>query len=401
MSFPPIEVWPGTLADQGGVWCAECLEYIEPLAEGGDALQDHHVLQQSYLDDVFGKRSCPGWTVPVHQKCHQKVIDGLGASTRQFLDALHLKTETQQNSTHARLHDLGLYSLCLPAKTRLIEQLVAKGETDAALMALRHAITTASGTRWGDPLVKRCLKVKGASKDPWIVANRAGYAAAFGRLNDSTKLIAQARMLAGGLPPAKQKKLEVVLRRRNSQRVSGLYRADSDTVHAGFRDSEFAYEEAETPYSRKTALVIRASLFYRAGDLNSAHHAVFKLSRDPGEMPWLYEAEALMLYGLCELERNGDPGMVYWCLSRAQYIFCMLGLQSHAPVGTNRLFPGSKRDSMPGHVLMKAPSLTVNSPLSTSDLTEIRRDAIGYPKRPGGSTVWHVIREDLAVRPRT
>lgn len=401
MSFPRIEVWPATLADQGGVWCAECLEYIKPLAKCGDALQDHHVLQQSYLDDAFGKGSCPGWTVPVHQKCHQKVIDRLGASTRQFLDALHLKTETQQDATHARLHDLGLYSLCLPAKTRLIEQLVSKGENDAALIAVRHAIATASGTRWGDPLLKRCLRVKGASDDPLIAANLAGYAAAFGKLDDSTKLIGRARGLARRLPRAKRKKFEVVLRRRNSQRVSGLYRADSDTVDAGFRDSEFAFEEAETPYSRKTALVIRASLFYRAGDLRSAHDAVFQLSQEPGEMPWLYKAEALMLYGLCELERNENPKMVYWCLSRAQYIFCMLGLQSHAPVGTDRLFPGSKRDSMPGHVLMKAPCLAVDSPLSTLDLTEIRRDAIGYPRRPGGSTVWHVIREDLAVRPRT
>ena len=68
-SYPCKSQWPHQLTDAGGVWCYDCLGYIDPeTKKESDKHTRHHIIQRSLVKDLSeafriatGQQRCTEW----------------------------------------------------------------------------------------------------------------------------------------------------------------------------------------------------------------------------------------------------------------------------------------------------------------------------------------------------
>ena len=380
MAYPIKSSWPQTLADQHGVWCAWCLQYIKP-AEFQEQilpkrrLEWHHVHPKASIRKRFGDRFPLGWTIPAHSRdCHQPTLQTFASATDAYLQYLetapfnltdprsrvgrmgerdpYLKflqssaTHEETRDRHAqRLHDEGFYWLSALIKETIIRDILKQQEhrrSEASDRVLEYQVASAAGFRHRFP--PRFSRVKPPNR-PLLLLNQANLEANRGNRESAMQLLEYAKELLRKGFPTQRDSLRLPLMLRSAQ-IDRQPKAAEDAIR----------ESRGSSYSHNTALILAGFFHLESGTRQSTNRAesCFNEVLEGEHVSWLYEAESYFGLAAIALKRNRPARIAFERLEAAQYIYLMLGL-----LGTpHPLIPISGSCSaacpMPGDVLMKS-----------------------------------------------
>jgi hypothetical protein len=435
MPFPPKDRWPHSLADPRGVWCAQCLGYIDehPPAEA-DRCEEHHIVPTELVKQLYGGPVVKDWVVPVHQRCHQGLkrdsrgrLDDFSAGIQErFVRLLYLR-EDQQVLAARDLYERGNYGAALLLHSERVTALARRGDYDGCIVALRDAISSASGFRWGDWLASVVLQL-GLSRQVWPLTfhESAGPRSTTEQRRYSApgvvvwtpqqmrrfrppslltpadvadpalRLAIANDIMAHGRVQEASSWLATAERIATSDNEGAIHRRRAN-IRQSITEAIAAFDCAENDYTRATARMAEATLRYQRGEFTRVRAIIKELRESGAQLSLLYEAHCWYLEALCELEADGHPKNIYQLLAQAQYAFCMLGYRAHANSVPSNLVVHNPAMCTPGFVLLRTPCLSYNR----ATLYRWRHDAIGPPESwgsPGSQgphTLWSRVRQCL------
>lgn len=393
MGYPSRNEWPSTLADQGGVWCAECLLYIDK-----EQYQAHHPLQTSLVVDHLGKKWNDPWTVPVHQDCHQSHIDFGAAGIRRAMDYAFAEPPLLRAQTAKILHDRGLFGHSMILKAHLQNDLCKSGNYEWAWSNAEHILASKSALRWGMPLVRHVLETAPQAQVLFdrvtMLLNSAKLAAFVEKLTEADKSLGRARQIIERHAGDRRKELEVQYWRAHTSIALHQSRVSAEVVARSLAESKRSVTEAPDDYTRATDSALEGALIYRSGDTKRALGHFDQLIFEMPNLPWQYQAMALFFEALVAIEQGEGAKKVYECLAKAQFICCVLGLSGHGHGAPSHLFPEARVDCMPGDLLCALPDLEIGQRLwSRKQAEDIRLEAIGTKGDP--DSLWRRVMESL------
>ncbi len=371
--YPTESYLPYTLADTGGVWCATCLEYIEPpayFAIGNGSIcnrnrkvNKHHPIQSSWasgkLPELKSKRSNARinsvsdiYGVPVHCGCHKKLEDRQAQSLGYTLDT---------------------YFFDGSPKTAL--RLLHDGHVWAAFAACWHILNVIKPL---DPDVDAktkdiLLQAASAAVSPWepdpaLIIPQQGTAPGW---EAALSFRAAIHCAAHGLRRSAQQYLrsgeEHLLGRSTPPWVAILHQKARAEV---LQDLGAAHIVAlQTPsISRRQ---FEAALRFHKGLPAENHFRAIDESLASAEFSfWHFRARQEHFYGILN-ENRRDKKQAYMKYVRAQYIYCRLGLQFpfHIPLLQDL------KSSVPGYAMLDI-SFSNNRKANRRKLYSLRIKAI-------------------------
>src|SRR4051812_22082191 len=106
---------PETLADQGGLWCAQCLDYIDD----DRTLRFHRVIPADVELEFVGGDYSGAWTVPAHSGQCVHDLMGLSHNIVAGFRRLRRLSGDVQRAAAVRLFDSGNLGLAMLLHARL------------------------------------------------------------------------------------------------------------------------------------------------------------------------------------------------------------------------------------------------------------------------------------------
>lgn len=393
------------LYDQGGPWCAACLEYITPRPRSPQQRLEHsHIIRQAAVEQAFGNFLNEHWHVNAHFQCHRSALTGeenLAVALSDHLGTLQELDDTPVlERTAQELHNAGNYWMSLLAKLRLAEKLVDTDDIEGAWKNAEYCFASASALndagRAIDAMWKFIRSRELLEARPSFRLNQAKIAALRNDRDRADALIAAVEAGIPRLGAKGQSRLNAAVRRaRASVRCNVPGACTTEMLNSAIRDAEFARRESPGGYTGHTGAILHMNLLVKKESFRAAQEvAEHEISNQT--TPWGYKAMAYFHRAICNLQSGARSDLIYKDLVRAQYICCMLGIAGHSHRATLAFCP-KVVDCMPADLLLRLDLFRATRPRQRTHFTRLREQAIGI--RGKVKSIWHGVRDCLTMKP--
>lgn len=377
-----------TLADQGGVWCAHCLQYIEA---GQGRFHFQRIFPEPIDADLFGEPLAGDWVVPVCKGgfCEHE-LSTLANDVGRVFQRLRSLDHESQKACAVQFFDAGALGLSLLLDIALCQDLRAIGDTEGYWRLAEHVVSAATSVPWSQRAIATLVDFEHLPDRPMMLMNAAVWSASFAPPR-TKPLFERAERLVNRLPPPLRENARVLRNRRFSQMVMRRSEATSEEVGRAVEAARLAIKEAPNDFSRATALTLDAVFAHRLNDLSRMRFQCERVLQS--RTSFIFRPQVSTHSALADLEHGGDREVAYQRLVIAQYVFCMLGVMPQAPFHSERIGINESRVFTPGHILMTSPLLKPARSFRKERMQELREEILGSSAAP--SSIWSEVRQCL------
>lgn len=371
MSYPTLAHLQQTMGDQGGLFCAHCLEYIDRNGVEGKALSRHHVFRTSDVKGEFGHGYCNGYWIPAHRECHEKHLDPWGVEVWKTVERFESLRLPEQMRTTSAMHERGNYGGALLGNSLLLRKRSAELDEVARQQLLAFAHSSSSGVRWAQLLVAELPVPKWELCEPGLLYSMANERSVRGKQRQSRSLLDLAARKQRGLGWRGRRRFAAMSHRRLATYVENLSEASPAQISEAFSATKTAAALAENSYTHNTALMSRACLLHSVDRPAQGCELVAPLGDNPS-VSLFYRARVWWCEGILLLNLGERAEDVYKKLVAAMYTMDFLGHQPQMRILVTKPMYGYG----PGYALMNAPELSVERLGGRDRMLELRREMI-------------------------
>ena len=375
MVWPKVDDLPFTLADQRGVFCAQCLKYIDLTLPWPhpDSLERHHLLPKAKVKAFFGGRHLTKhWFVPVHRyPCHSEFIQGIANAAWGNLSTVLNTGVSAMEKAALQCHENANYGANL-----IIRAAILRASTEPCdPKTLTYAFSSCAGFRYGHSILSPFLPAV-LPPDASVLWYRAQDAVSQGN-SDLARTLFQAG--------------DDQLTGRQSKKLVGDRARRRLFVFRDQTDATTAQDAADNnAYQRSTAILGNAMLHSMNGNRTKACAGFNQLNYCDANLLYKSVTSEFQARLLLESEEKPDPEGIYELLITAQYIQVMLGHRVPMHIKPSKLHLDGP-EFVPGHLLLKVPAMQMRK----KGLTKLRRRVIGNDEQ---GSIFDLVRHALLMK---